>query len=442
MAPVALFSLPCALGIAQTPPSAGAALPVPPVNAALPAVPDPPPVVPDAQKLTLAQAQEIATQNSPLLKVAAYQVAGARANFAGQRAPINPLFNVGGLNNSTGSSVGPLDLGNPSNYALIFTVETNGGMGWRTSQSRNQLLGTQADAETIRLAVRQAVANAYDDLQVANTALENEQSAFANVQRLADLTEKQFGLGAAPETNAIRTRIALTQEQSSVLKAINDVRAARTNLNLQIGRKPSDPVDAADPLTFKPVQLNLETLAAAADRQRSELRSADFNRRALQATVGLQRSQYYPNLFVGTDLRAIRKGTFQFGLTLPLFDFGSIGNSVRKARQDVKAQEAQTTQVQQQVRADVETAFYNLTRSQGTVAAFQDGILPRSASLLQRIQQGYALGASTILDLIDAQNTYRSARNDYASALGDYRRALAQLERAIGGPLPPEGKTP
>ncbi len=427
-----ILGVPCAWGQAK-PPAIAATVPSP--------EPQAPPVAPDAQKLTLAQAQEIALRNSPLIQIAADQVAGAKANFAGQRVPINPLLNIGGLNNSTGSSLGPLDLGNPSNYALIFTVETNGGLGWRTRQARNQLRGTQADAETIRLTVRQAVADAYGDLQVANTALENEQAAYANVRRLSDLTEKQFSLGAAPETNAIRSRIALTQEESNLLKAISDVRAARTNLNLQIGRNPSAIVDTADPLAYVSVHLDLSALAVKADQQRSELRSAEFNRQALQAAVGLQRAQYYPNLTVGTDLRAVRNGTFQFGLALPLFDFGSIRNSVRKARQDVKAQQAQATQIQQQVRADVQIAYDNLIRAQGTVEAFQAGILPRSASLLQRIQQGYTLGASTILDLIDAQNTYRSARNDYASALGDYRRALAQLERAIGGPLPLDGKT-
>jgi len=117
--------LPTVLLIAQMPVQAQTAL-------AAPALAGAPPKVPAAQQLTLAQALEYARSNSPLLQGALYQVASARANLSGQRAPVNPIFNVGGLNNSTGPSVGPLDLGRASNYAFAFTVETNGGIGWRT----------------------------------------------------------------------------------------------------------------------------------------------------------------------------------------------------------------------------------------------------------------------------------------------------------------------
>jgi len=156
--------------------------------------PELPPPIPPAQKLTLSQAQEIAQQNSPILMAATYQVASAKANLSSQRAPVNPMFNIGGLNNS----VSPFDLGNASNYGILFTIETNGGIGWRTRQARNQLQGTQADAQTAQQTVRQAVASAYITLQVADAALDNEKEAYATAQRLNSLTEQQVKLGAAP----------------------------------------------------------------------------------------------------------------------------------------------------------------------------------------------------------------------------------------------------
>lgn len=410
---------------------------------AAPALAGAPPKVPAAQQLTLAQALEYARNNSPLLQGALYQVASARANLSGQRAPVNPIFNVGGLNNSTGPSVGPLDLGRASNYAFAFTVETNGGIGWRTSQARNQLFGTQADARTTSLGVAQAVTGGYIDLQVADANLENEQQAYASALRISDLTEKQFRLGAAPETSASRAAIALTQEQSSLLKANSVVRVARASLNIQMGRDAEVPVDAADALEYRPAAdlPTLNALQTRAVQNRPELQSAEFARRALRANVGLQRAQSLPNLYVGTDLEAIQSGRLQFGLTLPLFDFGSIRGAVRKAQSDVKAQEAVLTQQRQIVQLDVSTAYDALRRSQRIVALYQEGILPTTASLLQKIEKGYTLGGSTILDLIDAQNNNRQVRSDYNNAIGDYNRALAQLERAIGEPLTPASAT-
>jgi cobalt-zinc-cadmium efflux system outer membrane protein len=386
------------------------------------------PPVASEQKITLTQAVALALQHSPLIRAAAHQTAGARANLSGQRAPVNPTISYAGLNNTVTS----FNLGDPANYNIYYTLETSGRQRLRTDQARAQLQGTESDAETTRLTVRQAIANAYIDLQVADRALENERDVYGTAQRLSDLTEKQFRLGAAPETNAIRTRIALTQEEQNLLKATSDVLLARANLNVQMGRSPETPVDAADPLEYRPMPMQLDRLQQRAVQSRPELRSAEAGKHVMQAAVGLQRSQYYPDLVFGV---AGNFDQLQLGLTLPLFDFGGIRGAVHKAQEDVKVQEAQIEQTLQTVQLDVVSAYLGVTRSQRLVESFQDGILPRAEALLKRIEQGYQLGASSILDLIDAQQTYRATRNDYYSALGDYRRAIALLERAIGGPL-------
>jgi cobalt-zinc-cadmium efflux system outer membrane protein len=418
------FAVTTGAAVAQgTQPAAGAAQGLQP-----PAVTNPPPV-PLSQRVTLAQAVEIALNQNPQVLQATHQVASARANLSSQRAPLNPVFGYAGLNNT----FGPINFSNPSNYSLSATIETSGRQGLRTKQARAQLQGTEADAVTTRYSIRQAAAAAYITLQVANSNLTNEQNAYETARRLSDLSDKQVSLGAAPETNAIRARIALTQEEQNLLQAVNNVNVARANLNIQLGRAPETPVDAAEPLEFRPIAVSLPDLQAQALRFRSEIRSAEATRRALQATEGLQRSQYYPDVAVGTDLKAQQ---VLVGVAVPL-DLGSIRGAIRKAREDVHVQEAQELQVRQQVQLDVQSAYLALTLAQRTVQSFQDGILPRAQSLLQRIEQGYALGASTILDLIDAQETVRTTVNSYNSAIGDYRQAIAQLERAVGGPLPP-----
>ena len=400
-------------------------------NGTLP-MPELPPEVPPAQRLTLAEALRIAGQNNPQLAASVHQVASAQANLFGQKQPLNPnLFVTGTTNTPSG-----LDPSDPTKYGVIYTVETSGRQRWRTGQARAQLQGIQADSVTTRLTVQQGTASAYADLQAANGNLRTELEAYATAKRLYDLTTKRVDLGDAPASNATRTRIALTQEEQNLFRAGSAVRQARAALNVELGRNPDLLIDAADPLAFTPLTLKLEDLQALALRSRPELRSAEANRRALDAVVKLQRSQYYPDLQLGANPRTLGDRQVQVSLALPLFDFGSIRGAVNKAKEDVKVQDAQIVQAQQQVRLDVQTAYIALTQSQRLVTSFQDGILPRTQTLLDQVQQGYALGASSILDVIDAQQTYRTARNDYNNALGDYRRALAQLQRALGAPIP------
>jgi outer membrane protein, heavy metal efflux system len=396
--------------------------------------PDPadlPPPVPVAQQITLNQALDLAQRNNPLMTVTVHQIAGAKANLAGQRAPLNPVLNLTGQTN-TSDFFDPTD---PTKYGLVTTLEISGRQHLRTNQARAQLEGTQAEADATRLTVRQTTAGAYIDLQVANRSLQTEQQAYDIAKRLAELTEKQFQLGDASESTAIRARIAQTQEEQNLVKAADSVKLARANLNVQIGRAPDTPIDASDALTYAPLTLDLQALQRRALESRPEMRAATANRRALEAALGMQRSQYLPDLIVGVNPLGARNGQVELGMSFPIFDLGSIRGQVHKAQEDVKAQDALTEQTRQTIRLDVQSAYLAVKRAQRLITSFQDGILPRAESLLQRVQQSLALGASSILDVIDAQQTYRTTRNDYDAALGDYQRAIAQLERALGAPL-------
>lgn len=393
------------------------------------ALPPLPPVVAPAQKLTLAQALAYAQLRSPQLLAAGYGIAAARANYVGQRVPANPTFGFSGLN-STVASTYFRDL---SNYVVYLPIETSGRLRWRTSQSKNEWLQSQADAQTTGLSVQQSVANAYINLQTANRALTDEQEAYADALKLRDLTRKQFEAGGSPQTNAIRAQVALTQETANLFSAINGVRQARASLNNVIGREADAPIDAAEPLEYQPAALNLNDLQALAAKNRPELASAEYNRRALSAAASLARAQSYPDIVLGKPLQGTTN--IELGFTLPLFDFGGIRGATQQAQKQEKAQEAVQRQVRQSVGLDVQAAYNALNLAAQTVEAYRSGILPQSESLLQRVTQGYQLGASTILDLIDAQATLRTVRIAYYGAIGQYRQALAQVERATGAPI-------
>jgi cobalt-zinc-cadmium efflux system outer membrane protein len=382
----------------------------------------------DAEKLTLARALDEASKHSPLLTQAKAQVEGAKANLAGQRAPANPTLTISNPNTPPPSGPNFKDL---ADYQLSVPIETNGAMSWRTSVAKNQLAAIQADAATIRITLIQAVKDAYIELEAANAALLTEQQSYDYTKKLSELTEKQFKLGSSPETDSIRASIALTQEESNLIAAQSRVRIAKINLNVLLGREPEKAIDAAEEIKAPEVQPNLEDLKKIAEANRPELKSAQFNLRLLQATVGLQRTELLPQMFATTDFSEAHTGSVQLGINIPV-DLGSVRGAVRKAEQDVKAQAAQVEQVRLSIGADVQNAIDGVLRTQKVVKTYQNGVLPQSESLLNRITRAYQLGASTILNVLDAENAFRTANVGYIFALSDYNHALAALERAVG----------
>ena len=100
---------------------------------------------------------------------------------------------------------------------------------------------------------------------------------------------------------------------------------------------------------------------------------------------------------------------------------------------NAKVQEDQAAQTRLSVAQGVENAYVGLTQAEQAVVLYEQGVLPQTEDLLNRVTQGFALGANTILDIIDAQQTYRSVRNSYYAAIGSYDQAVDQLNQAVGG---------
>ena len=121
-------------------------------------------------------------------------------------------------------------------------------------------------------------------------------------------------------------------------------------------------------------------------------------------------------------------------------DLGSIRGAVKKARADVKTQEAQVELARQNIDLDVKNSYVNLDAAQKQVATYDGGILQDSEALLNQTRQAYTLGAGTILDVMTAENTYRAVMTSYYSAIGTYVVAFYTLQHSIGDlpdPLPP-----
>ena len=174
---------------------------------------------------------------------------------------------------------------------------------------------------------------------------------------------------------------------------------------------------------------------------RPDIIGAQATLEARQAQVGAISRQRLPEI----ELQA-RRGSF-FGqgpsgtalravITLPIFDFGTIGREKKAAQAEVRAQQAQLEALRQQATTQVEQALIRLQQQRQTVARYRAEIVPQTLDLLRKTQIGYAAGASTYLEVLDAQRTLRQVQTEYLQALVGTRTGEAALESALGAAPP------
>jgi cobalt-zinc-cadmium efflux system outer membrane protein len=180
-----------------------------------------------------------------------------------------------------------------------------------------------------------------------------------------------------------------------------------------------------------------QDLIARALASRSEIALIRARRSIFTQQGRLAKAEGIPDLTphyrMPSVTREPRDGGFGIGISIPLIDYGSRRNRVRQASASAKAEEMRLVDAENAVRRDVTAAYEKLTASKLVVESFRSGILDDAKRLLDATLTGFRLGGSTILEVLEAQRTYRAVQSDYIAALADHAEALALLERAVGG---------
>lgn len=382
------------------------------------------------QRLSLLEAIALALKQHPLLAAARQRIEAAKgARFSAKALP-NP-------------SLALVPLGTIEDNPLLLeqTVELPFKRALRIKIANNEFAATFADYRAVELDVTFAVKAAYIDLQAALAIRRLTEEAVELTRTLHDLAQKQHAIGTVPLVHSIRTDIERQRVEQELVQVQAEVAAKQVALNVALGQEPSTPVLPADELSYQPMIASLEELRVLALQQRPEVLAAQSRLAAQRFSVKSTQAQRFPDLFAltrfGESERALRftAPRLGIGITLPLFDFGRIKGEVQAAKAQVAERKALLEQTKRVVLAEVETAMQKLLAAQKVVEAYQQRIVPSAEDLLQRLKASYAEGGSTLLEIIDAQQTWRTTRKELVQAIAEYLKALAVLERAFGGQL-------
>jgi outer membrane protein len=253
--------------------------------------------------------------------------------------------------------------------------------------------------------------------------------------------------GAATMSDSLRSLIQVGNARLALLTAQNNVRVASASLTRLVATPFLVTANPADTLDLPVIAVDSIALARMA-AQGPAVRQADLQLRAASASVRSARSTYMPNIRMsysyngaGTDsYRFNSSDEFRYGsnlnfsLNFPLF------NNFNREDQVVRARVAQDNAAAQLRDANL-AAQQSLVQQLGALRTAEERIRIQQASVLAaqedlRVQQQrYALGASTLLDLLTSQSQLNQARAALIQARQDYRIARAQIEAIIGRDL-------
>ncbi|WP_156798868.1 TolC family protein [Gemmatimonas aurantiaca] len=436
----------------------GAVLVAAPLGAQPPAVPED-----GARPVSLQEAIDMASRNAP----AAVQARGLNRNAAAARrqavASYFPTINLSATSGNTqGTTINSFNgqltalSGNPWSYGNTLRMDLDLFDGGRRFSEARRIRATADVAEVAATTARfDATLQVKQQFYAALAARESAAAARAQLEQ-ADQQLKastaRVAAGVATKSDSLRSAILLGNAQLAVLTAENDLRVANASLTRVSGSTTTITASAADTLDT-PVALPSEVELTMLASDGPAIRLAQSNVAVAKAAKQSQRTSYLPTLgmsfqyafnqnsagFAGRNLLLVgsehaTRQTMNFNINYPLF------NGLLRESQSVQADvtltnaEAQLRDVQLAAKQNLTTNLRSLQNAMARVQVQMAAIAAAEEDLRVQ-QQRYALGASTLLDLLTSQTTLNQARQALIQARLDSRIARAQLSVLIGREL-------
>ncbi len=310
----------------------------------------------------------------------------------------------------------PADPANPTSTLVVGSARANYEVfSLRKFAELGRTRAEVASAEAGELEQRFLAAleaeSSYYDVLVNQELTRVSQERVGRAREGLGVARARVVSGAAVQTDSLQLVLEVTRAEVDLLRQGNALRTAQLELGRRVGAPGAVDAVPLDTMPAPELPIGLpEALSAALD-QGPQYRAARANERAAAAALKSQRSDYLPSLNVGAlhqryDTRifpgAANVSSVTFSLSFPIWNNGQreIGVSQARVARDV----ARTIRedLERVVRRDVTSAFDTYQTSRAAVALARVGVqVGRENYRMQDIR--YRAGASTILDLLDAQ---------------------------------------
>ena len=261
-------------------------------------------------------------------------------------------------------------------------------------------------------------------------------------------------LGGTSATDLLNAQVSFNNDIALVLNQELQVRIARKNLNILLGRDPSIPISVEKQIAIGDVVFDIENLLELAEKRNSLLRYTLQNKRVAEQNVKLAQSAFYPRLSLNagygyTDSEIDRDvsdpGSFfpktvesqnkeaAIGLSLSFNLFNGYRNKIalQNARIEEMNQELALTEAKNQIAGLVQEK-HDTFKKQLELVRLEDQNEVAAQQNLDLQLDRYNIGAASSLEFRDAQVNLIRAQTTLIAARYQARITKLEIEQLIG----------
>src|SRR5882757_782176 len=359
----------------------------------------------------------------------------------GQQASTNTLI--------TGTSSTPIFIANNSVHEYIsqgVVSETIGVAG--IADYRRLSAEAEAAAARQEVARRGLVATVignYFNVLAAERKLVVAQRSSDEALRFSQLTQKLEAGREVAHADVVKANLQLQQRQRDLADARLAAEKARLDLAVLLFPDPLTPYTLTNDLDQPSALPTKAEVQADGAKNNPDLRAALQSARAAKFELTAARAAYLPDLslgyFYGIDAPQFATkgpdGTHNLGysaavtLDIPVWDWFATHSRVKQSSIRNDLANVALTATQRQLVASLEELYNEAAVAVQQVASF-DETVRTAAESLRLTNLRYTAGEASVLDVVDAQNSYSAAQSAKVDAAVRYHVAFGQLQTLTG----------
>jgi cobalt-zinc-cadmium efflux system outer membrane protein len=390
--------------------------------------------------MTIEGAVTEAVQNNLTLLAERANLSIADAGLVTARLRPNPVLSGSAESlDILGTGFDEVNQAGPPQYSVRVDVpfERGGKRDLRVDAAGQKRQVAEAEfAESVRRLKLDVALASIDVLETKAKLLLAEDNLRA-LEQLVRLNEQRFSSGAIPQLEVTRSRVAMLQYRSAVRTAQLAVNEARLKLLPLLGRQPDEaPVDIDDTLTTVAQNPDLPQLQQTARVARPDLVALRSDQARSIAELRLEQAQGKVDYTLGAEYRREqgvngRGNMLGFFVSVPLpFSNRNQGEIARADAERDKAQRLLRAG-ETSVAGEVAAAYQEFESARALLADIERDLLAPTQEARASVTYVYQAGATSLLDVLDAQRAFNDTMDTYYSAQAAYRRAQARLSLTV-----------
>lgn len=287
-----------------------------------------------------------------------------------------------------------------------------------------------------RLNLTTQVKVAFYDLLLAQQDATLARQNLDIVESVARIVKARVKSGEAPQFESIKSEVEVLKAKQQLARAENAVRINRAVVDTLTGGAlgsayviQGDFMGMAKDLPLDGLIVRMGTQHPAIERLLKSVEQSDWK-------IEFERQSRIPGVTVnGSYWREIGREAVQGGLSIPMPLWYRRQGEIAASLGSKRHHEAELLRTRNELARAVFQHYQDARTTAELIDVFDKGLLKQAQEALRLAQFSFQQGASSLLDVFDAQRVQRQIQMDYAQARYELSVSLARLERAVGGAL-------